>query len=128
MQRLNLMTLAAIAIGFGAYAYDAASAQTRSTCPTYESTVYFAPNSASLNEFSDYTINKMATDAKACGAKGVVVEAAADGERAKIVADALRTKGIKAVIVPAPALAQSAETILNRAVVLRVATPRNVQS
>lgn len=131
MQRLTIMTLGALAIGFGAFVYDKASAQTSAnmapislqSCPKYESSVYFAPNSADMNAYGVYTIGKVAQEAKACGAKGVVVQAAADGDRADAVASALRAKGLKAVIVPSQALALSEETIVNRSVTLRVATP-----
>ncbi len=127
MQRLTAMTLGAFAIGLAGYAYDAASAQTpaanAAACPTYESTVYFAPNSAELNSYSDYTIVRIAEAARACGAKGIVVQAAADGDRAQTVATALRSKGLKAVIVPSSALALAGETMIARSVVLRVANP-----
>lgn len=129
MQRLTMMTLGALAIGFSAFVYDKASAQTPAqmagfeACPRYDSTVYFAPNSAGLNAYSDYTIVKVAEDAKACGAKGVIVQAADEGDRANTVATALRSHGIKAVIVPSSAIAQSEETIINRSVIIRVAVP-----
>ena len=127
MQRLTLMTLGALAIGLGGFSYDKASAQTSASnaalCPKYESTVYFSPNSAELNAYSDYTIVRIAEAAQACGAKGIVVQAAADGDRAQTVASALRAKGLKAVIVPSQALALSGETIVARSVVLRVADP-----
>jgi hypothetical protein len=51
------------------------------------------------------------------------VQAAADGARAQSVASALRSKGIKAVVIPSPALALSGETIVARSVTLRVAEP-----
>ena len=127
MQRLTAMTLGALAIGLAGYAYDAASAQTPASklvaCPKYESTVYFSPNSAELSTYFDYTIVRIANDAQACGSKGVVVQSAADDNRAQTVASALRAKGLKAVVVPSPALAQSDEAMINRSVVLRVAAP-----
>ena len=46
-----------------------------------------------------------------------------DGARAQSVASALRSKGIKAVVIPSPALALSGETIVARSVTLRVAEP-----
>lgn len=127
MQRLTLMTLGALAIGLAGFACDTASAQTSASkaavCPKYESTVYFSPNSAELNAYSDYTIVRIAEAAQACGAKGIVVQAAADGDRAQTVASALRSRGLKAVIVPSQALAQSDETMIARSVILRVADP-----
>lgn len=127
MQRLTLMTLGALAVGLAGYAYDEASAQTpagkSASCPRYESTVYFSPNSAELNAYSDYTIVTIAEAAQACGAKGIVVQAAADGERARTVATALRAKGLKAVIVPSQEIAQSDEAMINRSVILRVTAP-----
>lgn len=127
MQRLTVMTLGALAIGLAGYAYDAASAQTpagkMAACPKYESTVYFSPDSAELSTYSNYTIVRIVNDAQACGSKGVVVQSAADDNRAQTVASALRAKGLKAVIVPSPALAQSDEAMINRSVVLRVAAP-----
>lgn len=136
MQRLTIMILGALAIGLSAFVCDQASAQTAAnmapvslkSCPKYESTVYFAPDSTGLNAYSDYTIDRMAEDAKACGAKGVIVQAADAGERAATVATALRAHGLKAVIVPSPAIALSGETIVNRSVILRVAAPGLRQS
>jgi len=126
MQRLTLMTLGALAVGLAGHAHDASaqtSASKASACPAYESTVYFAPDSTELNTFSDYTIVRIAEEARACGAKGIVVQAAADGARAQSVASALRSRGIKAVVIPWPALALSGETIVARSVTLRVAEP-----
>lgn len=127
MQRLTTMTLGAFAIGLAGFAYDAASAQTPASkpaaCPKYESTVYFSPNSAELSSFSDSTIVRIAADARACGSKGIVIQAAADGDRAQTVASALRSKGLKAVVVPSSALALSSETMIARSVILRVAEP-----
>jgi len=127
MQRLSWITLGALAVGVAGYAYDAASAQTptskSASCPPYESTVYFSPNSAELNAYSDYMIVTIAEAAQACGAKGIVVEAAADDGRARIVATALRAKGLKAVIIQSQELAQSDEAMVNRSVILRVAVP-----
>ena len=127
MERLTAMTLGALAIGLAGFAYDAASAQTpagkTAACPKYDSTVYFSPNSAELSTYSYYTIVRIVNDAQACGSKGVVVQSAADDNRAQTVASALRAKGLKAVIVPSPALAQSDEAMINRSVVLRVAAP-----
>ena len=127
MQRLTIMTLGALAVGFAGFAYDKASAQTpvaqTAACPKYDSTVYFAPESAELSSFSEKTIGTIVKAAQACGAKGIVVQAAADGDRAQRVATALRAKGLKAVIVPTPAIAQSQEAMINRSVILRVATP-----
>lgn len=126
MQRLTIKTLGALAIGISGFVCDSASAQTPvklSACPQYESTIYFAPDSAGLNAFSGYTIEKVAQDARACGAKGVIVQAATEGDRADTVATALRAQGLKAVIIPSPALALSDESIVSRSVTLRVAAP-----
>lgn len=121
MQKLTAMTLGALLIGLCGYAFDA-NAQTAS-CPKHEATVFFAPDSAELNEYSTYTVNEMADAARACGAKGVIVEVPTGNTRADVVATVLRGKGVKAVIVPAPTLIAAGNGMMSRAVVLRVATP-----
>lgn len=124
MQRLTAMTLGAAFIGFCGYLFDAsATAQTPAPCATHEATVYFAPDSSSLNEYADYALDRMAEAARACGAKGVIVQVSSEGDRAKAVANALRGRGVKAVIQPVPTLAISGDTMVARAVTLHVATP-----
>lgn len=126
MQRLAITTLGALVIGIGGFIHDSAAAQTParlSACSPYESTIYFAPGSSGLSTFSGDTIHRVAQEARACGASGVIVEAAAEGDRATTVATALRAQGLKAVIVPAPLLAPYGESIVGRSVTLRVAAP-----
>ena len=122
MQKLTAMTIGAFLIGVCGYAVDA-SAQTASKCPTHEATIFFAPDSTELSKFSSYTVNEMAEAARACGSKGVIVQVPTDNERAGVVATVLRSKGVKAVIVPAPTLVADNASMMSRAVVLRVSAP-----
>lgn len=122
MQKLTAMTIGAFLIGLCGYAFDA-SAQTAPKCPTHEATIFFAPDSVELNKFSSYTVNEIAEAARACGSKGVIVQVPTDSERAGVVATVLRSKGVKAVIVPTPVLVADNASMMSRAVVLRVSAP-----
>lgn len=127
MQKLTAMTIGAFLIGLCGYAVDA-SAQTAPKCPTHEATIFFAPDSTELSKFSSYTVNEMAEAARACGSKGVIVQVPTDNERAGVVATVLRSKGVKAVIVPAPTLIANDSGMMARAVVLRIATPPGIRT
>lgn len=128
MKRLTAMTLGAALIGLGGFVYDSASAQTPAACPAHEATVYFGQDSAELNAHQNYAVVTMAENARACGAKGVVVQSVGDVRRAQSVATALRQRGVKTTIVTLPALALSGDTMIARSVVLRVADGANTSS
>jgi hypothetical protein len=128
MNRLTAMTLGAALIGLGGFVYDSASAQTPAACPSHEATVYFSQDSNALNAHQSYAIVTMAETARACGAKGVVVQTVGDGDRAKAVAAALKQRGVKTTIVTLPALALSGDTLLARSVTLRVTDGVNTSS
>jgi hypothetical protein len=121
MNRLTAMTMGAAMIGFCGFVYDSASAQTPAACPSHEATVYFGQESAELDSNQNYAVVTMAEAARSCGAKGVVVQAVGNGERANAVATALKQRGIKTTVVTLPALALAGDTMIARAVTLRVA-------
>lgn len=124
MQRLTAMTLGALAIGLAGFAFDA-NAQTPAPqpCAQHEATIYFAPNSNALNEYSDYAIERMAAEARACGALDIVVQTTAGRERARAVAIALEGRGLRPVVSSAPVLIPVGDGIMARSVTLRVSPP-----
>lgn len=128
MNRLTAMTLGAAMIGFCGFVYDSASAQTPAACPTHEATVYFGQGTAALNSHQNYAVVTMAEAARTCGAKGVIVQAVGDGERANAVATALKQRGVKTTVVTLPSLALSGDTMLARSVTLRVTDGANSSS
>lgn len=122
------MTIGAVLIGLCGFALDA-SAQTSKACAKHEAVVYFAPESSSLNEYSDYAIDRMAEAARACGAQGVVIQATASNrDRTFAVASALSGRGVKPVIVPAGGLQPLGDTMVARSVTIRVSDTGNPAS
>lgn len=123
MQRLTAMTLGALAIGLAGFAFDAHAQTAPQECAQHEATIYFAPNSNALNAYSDYAIERMAAEARACGAIDIVVQTTAGRERARAVAVALEGRGLRPVVSTAPALIPIGDGIMARSVTLRVAPP-----
>lgn len=122
MQRLTAMTIGAALIGLCGFAYDATAQVSgqSAACPAHEATVYFAKDSNVLNSEQHFAIVSMAEAARACGAKGVVVQASGDADRARAVSTALRQRGVKSTIVSLPRLAPLGDTMIARSVTLRV--------
>jgi hypothetical protein len=128
MTRLTAMTIGAAMIGFCGFIADSATAQTPSPCPNHEAVVYFAPDSATLNSQQNFAVVSMAEAARTCGAKGVLIHANGNGDRARAVATALSQRGVKATIVAQPALGLSGDTMVARSITLRVATQTGTSS
>jgi len=128
LTRLTAFTVGAAIIGFCGFIADSATAQTPSSCPSHEAVVYFAPNSTVLNSQQNFAVVSMAEAARTCGAKGVLIHANGDGERARAVATALSQRGVEATIVAQPALGLSGDTMIARSITLRVATQTGTSS
>lgn len=128
MTRLTAFTMGAAMIGFCGFFADPATAQAPSPCPSHEAVVYFAPDSAVLNSQQNFAVVSMAEAARTCGAKGILIQANGDGERARTVATALSQRGVQATIVAQPTLGLSGDTIMARSITLRVATGTGTSS
>lgn len=128
MTRLTAMTIGAAMIGFCGFVADPAKAQATYPCPSHEAVVYFAPDSVVLNSQQNFAVVSMAEAARTCGAKGVLIHANGDGERARAVATALSQRGVQATIVAQPALGLSGDTMIGRSITLRVATQTSTSS
>lgn len=128
MTRLTAFTVGAAMIGFCGFIADPATAQTTSSCPSLEAVVYFAPNSTVLDSQQNFAVVSMAEAARTCGAKGVLIHATGDGERARAVATALSQRGVEATIVAEPALGLSGDSMIARSITLRVAKETSTSS
>jgi len=109
-------------IGLCGFAADPAFAQAPAACPANDTVVYFALDSASLNSEQDFALFKMAEASRKCGEEGVLVHTSGNAERARIVANVLAQRGVKATIIAQPALLLGGDTMLARSITLRVAT------
>ena len=132
MQRLTLMTIGAALIGFGGFAYDSAVAQTPASCSSREVSIYFDKDSTEFNKFSQQLVERVATEAKACGAKQVVAEVKSGPDRAEAVSHAFQDLGVKVIVTGTPEVVPASESVADREVVVRVAeirhAPRNANT
>jgi hypothetical protein len=103
MKALTAMTVGAAMIGLAGFVYDTATADQLMACPDREAAVYFENGKTRLNDFSNVVIDRVAAEAKACGAHEVVAETSSDA-RAKAVAKAFEARGLQVVVVTPPPL------------------------
>ena len=99
MQTLTAMTLGALAIGAAAFAYDTARADPPTDCPSHEVSLYFEHGKSEFNDFSKRLVERVAAEAKACGARQIVAETKVSGERAKTVEQAFASRGVQVILV-----------------------------
>jgi hypothetical protein len=125
MKTLTAMTLGALALGTAAFIYDA-SAQAPS-CSSREVSVYFEKGKAELNGFSKAVVERVATEAKACGLTTVVAETKVDGKRAAALSKAFKPLGLTVILAGSPALAPAAgDFIADRAASVRLTMTSDV--
>ncbi len=125
MQRLTLMTVGAMMIGFVGFVYDSAIAQTPTSCSSREVSIYFDKDTTEFNKFSQQHVERVATEAKACGARQVVAEVKSGPDRAEAVSHAFADLGVKVILVGATHEAAAGESVADREVVVRVARQHN---
>lgn len=122
MQRLTAMTLGAAFIGFCGFMYDTASAQTSATsCSGREVSIYFDKDTTEFNQFSKQLVERVATEAKTCGAKEVVAEVKSGPERAQALSEAFQDLGVKVILVGPQRIAPGGDSIADRAAIVRIA-------
>jgi hypothetical protein len=123
--RTNLIAGAAL-VGASVFLAGAAAADTG--CPAGEVSLYFEKGETGLNDFSKAVADRVAAEAKACGATELVAEAPAgalEGQRAATIRSTFDRAGVKVTLVAsaAPANAPMAETVLDRGASIRVIVP-----
>lgn len=124
MQKLTLMTVGALLIGFGGFIYDAANAQSlyaQETSCSREVSIYFDKDTTEFNKFSQQLVERVAADAKTCGAKQIVAEVKSGPERAQAVSHAFNDLGVGVILTGNPKLVPMTETVADREVVIRLA-------
>lgn len=127
MQSLTAMTLGALALGAAAFTYDSSTGQTPALCSSHEASVYFERNSTQFNNFAIAVIDRVAQDARACGARQVVARANMDEAHAVAITRAFASKGLGVILASTPAMASpSGDFIANRAAVVRLTLNRDV--
>ncbi len=124
MQKLKAMTLGAVLIGLAGFVYDTASAQQPAACPQREVALYFEKGAAEFNDMSKQLVQRVAMEAKACGAKQVVAETKT-GERAQAVSEAFEPFGIRVILV-SQRLSTSGDAISDRTATVRLGPTRQV--
>lgn len=124
MQKLTAMTLGALALGAVAFTYDTAKAQTPATCPTHEVSLYFEQGKTEFNEFSRQLVERVAAEAKACGARQIVAETPVTGQRAKAVRQAFAARGVDVILVGPSRLAPADDSIASRSANVRLTMNR----
>lgn len=126
MQKLTLMTVGALLIGFGGFVYDQASAQPlhaqqAASCSGREVSIYFDKDTTAFNKFSQQLVERVAADAKACGATQIVADVKSGPERAQAVSHAFNDLGVGVILTGNPKRVPATETLADREVVIRVA-------
>lgn len=119
MTMRNAGLIAALAAGI---CLSAAPAMAQPTCEARPAAVYFEPGATTFNAQSKAVIDRVAKEAKACGASRVVAEASS-GERGKAISEAFASQGVKVVLWETPREPQAAapqESIRDRSAVLRL--------
>jgi hypothetical protein len=121
MQTLTAMTIGAMALGVAAFAYDTSTGETPGLCSSHEASVYFERNSTQFNNFAMAVIDRVAQDARACGASQVVAQTSMDQAHADAITRAFASKGLGVILASAPQTApQSVDFIADRAAVVRL--------
>ncbi len=120
MQRLTMMTIGAALLGIAGFVYDQASAQAPSACSTRAVDIYFDRDSTAFNPFSQQLVERVAQEARNCGARQVVVSASGT-DRAKAVSEKFQSLGVNVIVVKPQAVRQEGETVADRAVTIRIA-------
>lgn len=122
MQKLTAMTLGAILIGLAGFVYDTASGQQPTACPQREVALYFEKGATEFNDMSKQLVQRVALEAKACGAKQVVAETKG-GERAAAISQAFEPFGVRVILV-SPRLSTSGDGISDRTATVRLGPTR----
>ena len=121
MQTLTAMTIGALALGAAAFAYDSSTGQTPGRCPTHQASVYFEKDATGLNVFSEAVIDRIAQEARACGASQVVAQTSLGPAHADAISRAFASKGLGVIVASStPVAPQATEFVADRAAVVRL--------
>ncbi|HEX5006168.1 MAG TPA: hypothetical protein VFV70_03585 [Hyphomonadaceae bacterium] len=121
MQTLTAMTLGALALGAAAFAYDSSIGQTPNRCPAHQASVYFEKDATGLNLFAEAVIDRIAQEARACGAHQVVAQTSLSQAHADAISRAFASKGLGVIVARTPqATVQPADFVGDRAAVVRL--------
>ena len=127
MKMLTAMTIGAVTLGAAAYAWDSATAQSSDACPTHGASVYFEKGQTQFNEFAKAVVERVAAEAKACGAEYVVADTKLGGARADAIVEAFQSRGMKVLIAAQPRNApKGGDFIADRAASVRFTLNRDV--
>lgn len=126
MQALTAMTLGALALAAAGFVYDSSTGQTGPQCPVREAAVYFEKGEPRFNAFSTAVIERVAAEARACGARQVVAETSVGGAHAEAIARAFEAKGVNVVVAPPTTAPASSDFIAGRAANVRLTMHRDV--
>lgn len=121
---LTTLTLAALALGAVAFAYDSATAQTPSpqaACAGLDVSLYFEKGKIELNDFSKAVAERIAAEAKACGVREIVAETKVSGKRADAITRTFESMDMKVAFVgPHLMLASASDTVADRTASVRI--------
>lgn len=126
MQTLTAMTLGALALGAAGFAYDSSTGQTPPACPDREASVYFEKGEARFNDFSTAVIERVAAEARACGAQAVVAETSIGGAYAEAITSAFDAKGLNVIVAAPPTAPPAGDFIAGRAANVRLTMNRDI--
>lgn len=126
MQTLTAMTIGAMALGAAAFAYDTSAGQTPSNCPERQASLYFEKGAPGLNGFSEAVVDRVAQEARACGARQVVAETSMGETHRDAIVRAFASKGLGVIVTGAPEAAEPGDFVADRAAVVRVMMNRDI--
>ena len=83
--------------------------------------IYFDKDTTEFNKFSQQLVERVAADAKICGANQIVAEVKSGPERAQAVSHAFNDLGVGVILTGNPKRVPTTETLADREVVIRLA-------
>ena len=96
-----------------------ASAQAPSSCPAHEVSLYFEKDKTEFNKFSQALVQRVAQEAKACGARQVIAQTSADKAHADAVLKTFQSVGLAVVVKPVQASA-TPDDMASRSVLVKL--------
>ena len=126
MTTFRKMIAGAAFVGASIMLAGAASADTG--CGTREVSLYFEKGQTEFNDFSRAVVERVASEAKACGATQIVAEAPdgkLEAKRSAAIRKAFDHAGVKVILVGAslPVKMAAAENVLDRGASVRLVMP-----
>lgn len=85
-----------------------------------EVSLYFERDQMQLNDFSKALVDRVASEAKACGLTQVIAETKIDAKRAAVITDTFKSRGVKVILISPAMMPATGDGIAARSAKLRL--------